>query len=167
MWWLEKKEVYDVMSRKMSKDRKEKWLRLAVGAALMVGVSGVVPGMASAEEVTLQGGEGEFYSSVGEKFSIAHEGWDEKWYSVFADDASTGNTITVTNFTAPGYDLRIAGGYAAGGAVTGNKISTANSTLESSNMADKRWSAVDSCETSSRFLTHKASKPSGILLSKP
>jgi len=129
MWWLEKKEVYDVMSRKMSKDRKEKWLRLAVGAALMVGVSGVVPGMASAEEVTLQGGEGEFYSSVGEKFSIAHEGWDEKWYSVFADDASTGNTITVTNFTAPGYDLRIAGGYAAGGAVTGNKISTANSTL--------------------------------------
>ena len=129
MWWLEKKEVYDVMSRKMSKDRKEKWLRLAVGAALMVGVSGVVPGMASAEEVTLQGGEGEFYSSVGEKFSIAHEGWDEKWYSVFADDASTGNTITVTNFTAPGYDLRIAGGYAAGGAVTGNKISVTNSTL--------------------------------------
>ncbi|MBQ1614218.1 MAG: autotransporter outer membrane beta-barrel domain-containing protein [Selenomonas sp.] len=117
------------MSRKMSKDRKEKWLCLAVGAALMVGVSGVVPGMASAEEVTLQGGEGEFYSSVGEKFSIAHEGWDEKWYSVFADDASTGNTITVTNFTAPGYDLRIAGGYAAGGAVTGNKISVTNSTL--------------------------------------
>ena len=99
MWWLEKKEVYDVMSRKMSKDRKEKWLRLAVGAALMVGVSGVVPGMASAEEVTLQGGKSDFYSSVGEKFSIAHEGWDEKWYSVFADDASTGNTITVTKRT--------------------------------------------------------------------
>lgn len=119
-----------VMSQKKRNDRKMKWLRLAVGAALLTGGSSVaLPGMASAAEATIQGGEGDFYSSVGEKFSIAHEGWDEKWYSVFGDDASTGNTITVTNFTAPGYDLRIAGGYGAGGKVSGNKIITTNSTL--------------------------------------
>ena len=118
------------MSQKKREDRKTKWLRLAVGTALLAGISGAaLPDYAEAAEATVQGAEGDFYSSVGEKFSISHEGWDEKWYSVFADDASTGNTITFSNFTAPGYDLRVAGGYGAGGTVTGNKVIVTNSTL--------------------------------------
>ncbi|MBQ4211639.1 MAG: hypothetical protein II651_00530, partial [Selenomonas sp.] len=62
------------MAWKISRNKQKKWLHLAVGAALMAGVSGVLPGMASAAEVTVQGGENEFYSSVGEKFMIQHDG---------------------------------------------------------------------------------------------
>ncbi|WP_295160320.1 autotransporter outer membrane beta-barrel domain-containing protein [Selenomonas sp. AE3005] len=122
------------MAWKISRNKQKKWLHLAVGAALLAGVSGVLPGMASAAEVTVQGGENEFYSSVGEKFMIPHDGWPnggwpEKWYSVFDDDASKNNTITFSNFTAPDYGVRVAGGYGAGVTVSGNTITVENSVI--------------------------------------
>ena len=122
------------MAWKKSGLDKRNWLCLAVGAALLAGVSGVLPGMASAAEVTVQGGENEFYSSVDEKFMIPHDGWPdggwpEKWYSVFGDDASQNNTITFSGFTAPNYGVRVAGGYGAGGTVSGNTVITENSVI--------------------------------------
>lgn len=131
---VEQKEMYGVMAWKISRNKQKKWLHLAVGAALLAGVSGVLPGMASAAEVTVQGGENEFYSSVGEKFMIPHDGWPnggwpEKWYSVFDDDASKNNTITFSNFTAPDYGVRVAGGYGAGVTVSGNTITVENSVI--------------------------------------
>ena len=45
------------MSQSKREDRKNKWLRLAVGATLLAGASGaVLPGMASAAEANVSGG---------------------------------------------------------------------------------------------------------------
>ena len=130
---VEQKEMYGVMAWKISRNKQKKWLHLAVGAALMAGVSGVLPGMASAGTVTITGNlenqEGNFYQSVGEKYTMPHGFWDEKWYSVFDDDASQNNTITFSGFTAPSFGVRVAGGYGAGVTVSGNTITVENSVI--------------------------------------
>lgn len=110
--------------------KSSKWLRLAVGTALLAGVSGsVMPGMAGAAEATVTGmsGDNGFYSQLAEKTVIKHDGWEEKWYSANGSD-STGNTITFKDFTSDTYDLRVCGGYGNGTDVTGNVITISDST---------------------------------------
>ena len=121
------------MSHSKREDRKNKWLRLAVGATLLAGVSGaVLPGMASAAEANVSGGmsteETGFYKQLGEKVCIPHDGWEEKWYFTYGEDSS-GNTVTFNNFTPDGYDFRFGGGFGNGAAVTNNKVLITNSTL--------------------------------------
>ena len=52
------------MSHSKPEDRKNKWLRLAVGATLLAGASGaVLPGMAGATETTVSD-MGEYYDKL-------------------------------------------------------------------------------------------------------
>lgn len=121
------------MSQKKRGDKKSaKWLRLAVGAAVLSGASGaILPGMAGAAEATVNGmsGDNGFYSQLEEKVSIPHDGWDEKWYFINGAD-SAGNTLLFENFTPDGYDIRFGGGYGNGTAVTGNTVKITNSSLQ-------------------------------------
>lgn len=119
------------MSQKQRADKKSKWLRLAVGAALLTGVSGaMVPSTVGAAEATVTD-DGTYYSGLWKKDNPGVE--DKDWK--FAGDNS-GNTVTFDGFEA-GYDHNCAAGSnmadgegTPGDAdVTGNTITIKNSKM--------------------------------------
>ncbi len=122
------------MSQKKRGNKDSKWLRLAVGAALLAGASGaVMPGMAGAAEVTvnsLSDGDNNFWGSTvkPEEAIVAHDGWSEEWFVTTGGEPS-GNVLSFDGFVPADYDLRIAAGYGKDVAVTGNKLNVTNSTL--------------------------------------
>lgn len=113
--------------KKRGNKQAAKWLRLAVGVALLTGVNGALaPEMAGAAECTVTDDD----SYYGQLYQMDNPGVEDKDWK-FPKDKSN-NTVTFDGFVA-GYDHACAAGSDVGEGdgtdVTGNKLIITNSTM--------------------------------------
>lgn len=111
--------------------KSSKWLRLAVGTALLAGVSGaVIPDMADAAEVTVSD-DGTYYSGLWKKDAQGVEGKDWKFAADNLNNTVTfdGFRATYDHFCAAGSNMIDGEGTPGNDAVTGNTLIIKNSAM--------------------------------------
>ena len=151
-----------IMSQKKRNDRKMKWLRLAVGAALLMGGSSVaLPGMASAADITVADGEyyGKLWGTGTDDTSDPLNGYK------FPGEGASGNTVTFSGFTALTWPLHASGGGSATENVTGNTITIGNSTFEGDIIGGFSWGDTPVEISGNTVIIGEGTQPAGSGLS--
>ncbi|WP_415945932.1 autotransporter outer membrane beta-barrel domain-containing protein [Selenomonas montiformis] len=111
--------------------KSSKWLRLAVGTALLAGVSGaVIPDMADAAEVTVSD-DGTYYSGLWKKDAQGVEGKDWKFAADNLNNtvAFDGFQMSYDHYCAAGSNMSDGEGTPGDEAVTGNTLTITNSKM--------------------------------------
>ena len=151
-----------IMSQKKRNDRKMKWLRLAVGAALLTGGSSVaLPEMVSAADITVADGEyyGKLWGTGTDDTSDPLNGYK------FPGEGTSGNTVTFSGFASLGYPSHASGGGSATENVTGNTITIGNSTFEGDIIGGFSWGNTPVEISGNTVIIGEGTQPAGSGLS--